>query len=277
MALNPTDPKNPGPKDSDKAKGATPSAEDEILMREIDEAVRKDDAEQFLKKYGLQVGGALAVFVAALGFYLLYWQPSTERALEEKSEAIVKSLDASQQSDFDSAAKAVGDLVDSDNPGARTSARFILAGVALEKKNFDEAVALYKQIADDPDAPPALRDMARIREVTTNYDDRKPADIIARLKDLAVPGNPFFGSAGELVAIAHLEAGDRDKAGAMFAAIAKEEGVPDTLRTRARQMAGTLGVDAIDDVDKLLEQEGVVAPRGGSAANATGAGGADRE
>lgn len=274
MALNPTDSnKTDATKDGkkpDPSKGSGPSAEDEILMREIDEAVRKDEAEQFLKKYGLPIGGGLAVFLAALGFYLLYWVPSQEAALEEQSEKLILALDSTERDDFAAAAETVSGLADSDNPGARTSARFILAGVALEKKDFAEAVKIYKQIAEDTEAPPALRDLARIREVATNYDDRKPADIIARLKDLAVPGNPFFGSAGELVAIAHLEAGDRDKAGALFAQMAKDEKVPDTLRTRARQMAGLLGVDAIEDVDKLLEDEGVVVPQGGGAANGTG-------
>ena len=267
MALRPTDPNN-----TDGTKGGQVpsterkiSAEDEVFMREIDEAVRKDDAEQFFRKYGLPVGGVLAVFLAALGFYLLYWVPSQERALEEQSETIVQSLDASQRQDLAAASEAAQSLVDSDDAGARTSARFILAGVALEEEKFDEAVALFKQIADDAEAPPALRDLARIREVTTNYDSRKPADIIARLNDLAKPGNPFFGSAGELVAIAHLEAGDENKAGALFAQMAKDEGVPETLRTRSRQMAGLLGVDAIEDVDQLLEDEGVTAPTAAAA------------
>lgn len=268
VALNPTDSKKTGETNG----GAKPSTEDEILMREIDEAVRKDDAEQFVKKYGWQVGGALAVFLSALGFYMLYWVPSQERALEAESETIIQALDSSERSDFDAAAKAVKDLANAENPGSRTSARFILAGTALEKKDFAEAVKIYKQIADDPEAPASLRDLARIREVATNYDKRKPADIIARLKDLAVPGNPFFGSAGELVAIAHLEAGDRAKAGALFAQIAKDENVPETLQKRAQQMAGILGVDAIEDVDKLLEDEGVAAPAGEGAANGAGEG-----
>lgn len=275
MALNPTDlKKTDKPTDpSASGKSAGPSAEDEILMREIDEAVRKDNAEQFARKYGLPIAGLLAVVLAGLGFYLLYWVPSQEGKLERQSESIIQALDASEQDDFDTAAKAVSGLTDSQDAGARTSARFIMAGVALEKQQFADAVKIYRQIAEDPQAPQALRDLARIREVTTNYDDRKPADIIARLKDLAVPGNPYFGSAGELVAVAHLEAGNRKEAGAMFSAMAKDEGVPETLRTRARQMAGLLGVDAIEDVEQLLEDEGVTASQGDGEAAATGTAG----
>jgi hypothetical protein len=131
------------------------------------------------------------------------------------------------------------------------------AGAALQAGDINTASGFYQQVANDADAPPALRDLARIRDVGARYDAMKPADVIAKLGDLAKPDNPYFGAAGELVAMAHLEAGNRAEAGRLFGAIAKDEELPDTLRSRARQMAGLLGVDAIVDVKKLLEDEGV--------------------
>jgi hypothetical protein len=71
--------------------------------------------------------------------------------------------------------------------------------------------------------------------------------VIDRLKPLAVPGKPWFGSAGELVAQAYLKQGKTEAAGALFGSIAKDKTVPDTLRRRARQLAGQLGVDAVED------------------------------
>jgi hypothetical protein len=38
--------------------------------------------------------------------------------------------------------------------------------------------------------------------------------------------------------------GKNDLAGAMFGAIAKDEAVPETIRSRVVQLAGVLGVDA---------------------------------
>lgn len=35
-------------------------------------------------------------------------------------------------------------------------------------------------------------------------------------------------------------------AGPMFAAMAKDENVPQSIRSRARQMAGLLGIDAVE-------------------------------
>ena len=102
-----------------------------------------------------------------------------------------------------------------------------------------------------------MRDLAKVREIAVRYDTMKSADIIAALKPLAVPGNPYFGSAGEMVAHAYLDQGKRAEAGALFAQIAKDDQVPETMKSRARQMAGVLGVDAIEDVDALLEEQGL--------------------
>jgi len=81
-----------------------------------------------------------------------------------------------------------------------------------------------------------------------------PQQIIDRLKPLATPGNPWFGSAGEMVGMAYLKQNKRNLAGPLFAAIAKDEDVPQTLRSRARQLAGLLGYDAVTDVDETMSE-----------------------
>jgi hypothetical protein len=246
----------------------TASAEDEVLIREIDEAVREDALLTFLKDHGAKLLGAIVLMVAALGGYLI-WDHYRVAALESQSETLTTALDYIDQRDFKTASEKVAPLIaDGSSAGARASARFLQAGAALEEGNPAKATALFKEIADDPTTPPALRDLARVREVSTNFDTMKPAAVIAALGPLAKPGNAWFGSAGELVAMAHLESGNRAEAGKLFAAIAKDEDQPETLRSRTRQMAGLLGVDAVIDVDKLLKDEGV------TASGASGAGGA---
>jgi len=248
--------------------------EDEVLIREIDEAVREDAVLTFMRDHGVKLLGAVALGIAALGGFMI-WQHYQEQALEQQSETIVSALDYAAQRDFaTAAAKAAPLAAEGNSPGARAAARFIQAGAALESGDSAKAAGLYKEIAADADAPPALRDLARIREVGINYDRMKPADVIAQLSPIATSGNPYFGSAGELVAMAHLEAGNRAAAGKLFAAIAKDEALPDTLRSRARQMAGLLGVDAVVDVEKLLKDQGVTSdaePEGGAGTGAPAA------
>jgi hypothetical protein len=93
-----------------------------------------------------------------------------------------------------------------------------------------------------------------------------PHDVIARLKPMAAPGNPWFGSAGELVALAYLKQGRKDLAGPLFASIAKDKDVPQSLQSRARHMAGVLGYDAVTDVDQVLAESRVPAGSAGAPA-----------
>lgn len=253
----------------------TASAEDEVLIREIDEAVREDATLDFLKNHGVKVLGGVTLLLAGLGGYLL-WNNYNERQLEAQSETLVAALDYAQQRDFKTAEEKIAPLLaDGSSPGARTAAQFLQASAALEQGDTAKATTLFKAIAADSAAPPALRDLARVRDVSTNFDSMNPADVIARLEPLAKPGNSWFGSAGELVAMAHLENGDRAEAGRIFADIAKDENQPETLRSRSRQMAGLLGVDAIVDVEKLLRDEGVIESEGDGAARIGGDAGAD--
>ena len=76
------------------------------------------------------------------------------------------------------------------------------------------------------------------------FDKIQPQDVITRLAPLAKPGEPWFGTAGEMTALAMIKQGKRQEAGQLFAAIAKDKSVPDTIRARAVQVAGSLGVDA---------------------------------
>jgi hypothetical protein len=252
VALEPGDKK---PTDDPK-KDEKLSAQDEVLMREIDEAVRKDEMTDFADRYGKPLIAGVAAIILGFGGYL-WWDGQNEAAHEKASEDLVGVIDQAEAGNLDSADKAAAALASSNKEGQGAAAKMLRAGIAAEQEKGAEAAKMFKEVSSDAATPPALRDLARIRAVTANFDERKPEDVVAELKDLAVPGNPWFGSAGELVAMAHLEAGDKDKAGELFAAISKDEDVPTSIRSRARQMSGMLGVDAIDDVDELLEEQGI--------------------
>jgi hypothetical protein len=139
------------------------------------------------------------------------------------------------------------------------------AGIAMEQGRKAEAAKLYAAVAADGAMPQPYRDLATIRQVAIDFDTLPPATVIARLKPLAIPGNAWFGSAGELVAAAYLKQGKPELAGPLFAQIAKDPKVPETLRTRTRQMSGLLGVDAIVDASSAASNS-PVAPANAAAA-----------
>lgn len=232
------------------------AAEDNVLLREIDDAVRQDQYSDFAKTYGTPILVLLVGGLLAFGGYL-FWESRQEAAMEAQSEQLVAALDQAQAGNLDSADKAAAALAEEGKGGAAVSAKLLRAGVAMERGEAENAAQLYGEVADDENAPPILRNIAAIRGMTATFDTRDPQEVIDTLQPLAVPGEPFFGSAAELVAMAYLEQDKRAEAGALFGEIAKSEDVPESLRARSRQMAGLLGVDAIEDVDELLEEQGV--------------------
>jgi hypothetical protein len=233
------------------------SAQEDVLLREVDEAVRQDQYADAAKRFGRPALVAVAIVLALFGGYL-FWENRQTAAKEADSEKLVSALDQVERGNLASGSTSLQAVIADGNPGAKAAAQLLQAGIAMESSKPNDAAKLYEQVAADGDAPQALRDLATIRAVAARYDTMKPADVVARLKPLAVPGNAFFGPAGELVAMAYLDQGNPAEAGAVFAAIAKDDETSDSLRSRSRQMAGLLGVDAIEDVDTVLRESGAV-------------------
>jgi len=236
------------PPDTNSVSAQRDAAQREVFLREVDDAVRQDQLEGFMSRYGKLV---LAVVVIALLAFAgwIYWDHRQTKAREERSEAYVQALDSIQSENLDAAkAKLQPIAAASSSDATVTSARLMLAGIALRQNHKPDALGLYRQVAADAKAPQALRDLASVRAIAADFDAMKPQDVVDRLKPLAVPGNAWFGPAGELVGMAYLKLGKQDQAGPLFGAIAKDETVDEGLRSRARQLAAVLGVDAIDDV-----------------------------
>jgi len=117
------------------------------------------------------------------------------------------------------------------------------AAIALGNNDRSTALSKYRAVAADSGLPQPYRDAALIRATGLEFDSIKPQEVISRMEPLAKPGNPWFGSAGEMTALAYLKLGQKDKAGRLFASMATDPQVPDTIRNRAQQIAGTLGID----------------------------------
>lgn len=223
------------------------AAQQDVFLREVDEAVRKDQLEGFVARYGKALLALIVLGLAAFGGYL-YWDHRQTRQSEENAEAFVQVLDSVKAGNVDDARGKLETLSVEGSSGNAAAARLMLAGIALDQNRKADALKLYGEVAGDENAPKPLRDLATIREVGANFDAMKPQDVVDRLKVYAAPGNAWFGVAGELVGMAYLKMGKQDQAGPLFAAIAKDEDVSAPLRSRARQLAAVLGVDPLEDV-----------------------------
>jgi hypothetical protein len=235
LALLPTDPKSPNQREAAQQDG---------FLREVDEALREQQFVDSLRRYGKPLGAAIVIGLLSLAGYL-WWDNNNKGAAAERSEQTIIALDR-LSGDGSASAKLLEPLAAEGSPGSKANAAMLSAAIAQQQGKSDEAVKGFAAIAADLKAPQPLRDLATIREIAIGFDKLPPQQVVDRLKPLAVPGNPWFGSAGELVALAYLKQGKPELAGPLFAAIAKDKDAPQSLRDRMRQMAAQLGVGTGD-------------------------------
>lgn len=241
MALPPSDRPNPQSKAEEKA-----AAQQDVFLREVDDALREDEFKSLLTRYGKPLGAAIAVGLLALAGYL-WWDNSNKQAAAERSEQAIIALDKLDAGNTAAALSDLDTLIKDGSDGSKAAAAMTRAAILVQQGKTEEGAKAFAAIAADAEVPQAYRDLATIREVTLRFDTMQPQQVIDRLKPLAVPGNAWFGSAGELVGMAYLKLGKPDQAGPLFAAVGKNADVPSTLRTRMRQLAGQLGYDAGSD------------------------------
>ncbi len=215
----------------------------ETFVREVDENLRRDRARDFAKKYGGWLIAALILFLAASGGYI-YWQYYQQQRSGKQVEQLAEAFKAFGSGDKASATKQIDDLSKNGSKAVRATALFTRAAIALEQNDLKLATAKYREIAGDSGLPKPYRDAALIRQTALEFDSLQPQEIIARLQPLTTPGNPWFGTAGEMTAMALIKQGKKNEAAHLFAAIAKDASVPGSLRSRSVQIAGSLGVDA---------------------------------
>ena len=222
---------------------ALPPDTADSFVREVDENLRRDQMAERAKRYGGLVIGAVVLFLLAVAGYL-YWQNRQQKQAAAGTEQLTVALQDIGANRMATAPATLDTLRQSDAEGLKAVAGLTRAALAIQQGNPKLASTIYAEVAADKSLAKPYRDLAMVRGTSLDFDTIKPDDVIARLQPLAVAGEPFFGSAGEMVAMALLAKGQRPAAAQLFAKIAADNGVPDSLRARAVQVAGTLGIDA---------------------------------
>ena len=222
---------------------AQPPDISDTFVREVDDNLRRDRIRDFFKENGGWLVAGLVLFLVACGGIIWYQQHREQRAEAhvEQLAQIYKDIGTGNTSKVP---QQLDDLSNASSKAVRATALFTRAAFALQQNNQKLAITTYKAIAEDDALPDSYRNAALIRQTALEFDQLQPQQIIARLEPLTKAGNPWFGSAGEMTALALVKQGKGKEAGLLFAAIAKDKNVPDAIRNRAIQISGSLGADA---------------------------------
>ncbi len=215
----------------------------ETFVREVDDNLRQDRIYNFFRKNGALLVVGLVVFLAICGGIIWFQQHRVDRSQAEV-EQLAQIYKDIASGNTGKVAGQLDDLSASGSEGVRATAMFTRAAFALQQNDPKTAAAIYKKISDDSSFPHSYRNAALIRQTAVEFDELQPGQIISRLEPLSKPGNPWFGSAGEMTALALIKEGKNQEAGQLFATIANDKSAPESIRNRAIQIAGSLGADA---------------------------------
>jgi hypothetical protein len=215
----------------------------ETFVREVDENLRRDQLRDMARKNVGGIVAAVVLFLAACGGFI-YWQDYRAKQNAKAVDELAQVYTDISKDQLNGAPAKLDALSKSGSKGVRGSAELGRAVLALKQDDAKLALAEFKAIAADKSLPQPFRDLALVRQTALEFDSLKPEEVIARLAPLTKPDSAWFGSAGEMTAMAMFKQGKKADAGRLLAAIARDQKVPENIRSRTGEMASTLGVSA---------------------------------
>jgi hypothetical protein len=230
----------------------TPSADpSDAFFREVTDDLERDRLKGWWDRYGRTLITGISVGLIVLAGYL-WWDGRQADARIAQADKYVQAVRDLEAGNMAKAKPVFDELAKNGSKGYQALSQLQLAAQALKDGNTAGAVKTYDAMAKNTGLPEPLQQFAQLRSVMVQFDTLKPAEAISRLTPLAQQGQPWFGTAGELLAIAHLNNNQQDKARVLFEILAKmprdakgkplaNDDVPASVRSRAAQMVQMLG------------------------------------
>jgi len=220
----------------------------DAFFREVDDEVRREKLAEATRRYGVMLAVVIVIALIALGG-TLWWRSHRAAVAGERGDQLIAAMASISSGSEVDASKGLQALAGTGDKAYGTLAHMLQADILVKDGKLPQASAAFAAIAADTAVPQQLRDVALLRATSLDFDKTAPQTVIARLKPLAVPGSPWFGSAGEMTGVAYMKLNQPKQAGALFVAITKDPTVPRSLRARVAQLAADLGFEPVQPSD----------------------------
>src|SRR5207237_841481 len=150
------------------------------FLREVDEELRRDQINSFVRRWGWLIAGAFALVMAGIGGWI-WWQGHQQAAVAKEGETLTAALDSLEAGNRNAAAPKLAELQHSAVPGYRAAALFALANSQTSAGNAPAAIATLRGIAANQEFDEAYRQAALIRQTQLEFDSLPPQQVVERL------------------------------------------------------------------------------------------------
>lgn len=227
------------------------------FISEVEEELRKDDYNKFLRQYGPLIIGLLVAVVGVVAF--LEWRDyANDRTARAAAASYLNADELLIEGQEDQASRAFLDLADVAPDGYAGLSLMRAANLAADTGNPQEAVRLYDAAA----ARFELDRHAHLAQLKAAYvlaNQGQWSDVDRRVAPLMETDAPYEFLARELLGSAALNLNDIDRAREHFLYLETVPGVPETIAQRAEQ-ALTLLNSAREGSDDPTENDAETLP-----------------
>ena len=212
------------------------------FINEVEEELRKEDYNKFLRKFGPYIAGIIAAIIAATG-YIEYRKAQDDRVSRSVSATYTDAMDLAGDGDIDGAIAKYTAIAEKAPEGYSGLSLMRAAALKVEQQDdLEGALALYQQAATT---------LIQIRHI--HFAKLRAANILATLgryeealaltAELSIEGAPFQYLAMELEALSLLNIGRDTDAQAKYTYLENLIGVPPTIAARAARQMSLIRVD----------------------------------
>jgi len=207
------------------------------IFQEVEEDLKRERNEALWRKYGKYIVGVAAVIVLGVAGRE-GWKSYKENSRIENGTRMANAIELAQAGEEkqDAALGALDAIIADGNAGFVALGHFQKAAVYLRAGAKDSAVAELEAIAGNSDVEKIYRDLAVVQIAMNNADGANSKDLIARLEPIAVPENPWYYSAREMIAMLHIAVGEIEAAKPLLTEIADDSEAPSGMRARASEI-----------------------------------------
>jgi hypothetical protein len=203
------------------------------FINEVEEELRKDDYNKFLKQYGPYLLG-LIIAVVLVASYFEFSKSKNDRTARSVSASYVAAGEVAADGNVDEAVRQFVEIAKQSPSGYAGLSYMRAAALQLDQNKPIEAVNLFEQAAASFEKP-RHADLAQLKAAYVLTGQGRYDDARLRLVPLAQKDAPYEYLARELLGLTLKETGDIDGAKQEYSYLENIPGVPATIQERAKQ------------------------------------------
>lgn len=207
--------------------------QDDGLLREVEEELRRERLEKLWTQYGTYILGAAVAVVLGVLLYK-FWEQRQISAAQDSGAHYEEALSLINDKKEGSAEAEFSKLAADSYGGYGALARLQAAGILAKQGKTAEALANYDALAADNRADQMLREYARLQAAGLRIGEADFTEIENRLTPLMDDEAPWRFSARELLGLAAFKAGKFTDARAVLTPLFVDQSVPQSIVERAQ-------------------------------------------